>query len=269
MIVVARAFGLVTVQDLGRTGHMHEAVPPGGALVPALLVAANRRAGNADDAPAIEVLGRAVLRAETDLVVATDREPARALAAGDELEVASEPYRATYVAPRGGVDVPVVLGGRGALVCAQLGPILRAGDRVKIGEVNRRDAEGTKLPDFVASAPLRLDLPISIVPGPDRDAFEPAALEALVAAPYRVLPASDRTGTRLAGPALARRAGFVETSRPMVRGALEVPADGQPIVLGPEHPTTGGYPLVAVIASTDLDRFFAIRLGGTVRFAIS
>ena len=55
----------------------------------------------------------------------------------------------------------------------------------------------------------------------------------------------------------------------MVQGALEVPRDGQPIVLGPEHPTTGGYPIVAVIAIADLGRFHAIRLGGSVQFALS
>jgi allophanate hydrolase subunit 2 len=54
----------------------------------------------------------------------------------------------------------------------------------------------------------------------------------------------------------------------MVRGAIEVPGDGQPIVLGPEHPTTGGYPLIGVIASADLGRFFAIRVGGSVRFVV-
>jgi allophanate hydrolase subunit 2 len=83
------------------------------------------------------------------------------------------------------------------------------------------------------------------------------------------LPASNRVGTRLAGPALPRRADYRERSRPMVRGALEVPRDGQPIVLGPEHPTSGGYPVIGVIASAELGRFHAIRLGGSVRFLIS
>jgi allophanate hydrolase subunit 2 len=55
----------------------------------------------------------------------------------------------------------------------------------------------------------------------------------------------------------------------MVIGAIEVPRDGQPIVLGPEHPTTGGYPVIAVIAHAELGRFFSIRLGGTVRLAIT
>jgi allophanate hydrolase subunit 2 len=107
------------------------------------------------------------------------------------------------------------------------------------------------------------------LPGPDLDAFEAGALDQLTSAAYRVLPSSDRVGTRLAGPVLARRADYREVSRPMVRGALEVPRDGQPIVLGPEHPTTGGYPILAVIASAELGRFHAIRLGGAVRFAVA
>ena len=102
-------------------------------------------------------------------------------------------------------------------------------------------------------------------------AVDPAtdALEVLVAAPYRVLPSSDRVGTRLGGAALPRVAGYREVSRPMIVGALEVPRDGQPIVLGPEHPTTGGYPILAVIATAELGHFHAIRLGGMVRFAVA
>ncbi|HET9623041.1 MAG TPA: hypothetical protein VFP84_16830, partial [Kofleriaceae bacterium] len=107
--------------------------------------------------------------------------------------------------------------------------------------------------------------PIRVVPGPDPASFAPDALAVLTAAPYRILPTSDRVGTRLAGAAIPRTAA-PEVSRPMVIGALEVPRDGQPIVLGPEHPTTGGYPIVAVVASADLGRLFAIRLGGAVRF---
>jgi allophanate hydrolase subunit 2 len=257
VLTIVRVFGIVTVQDLGRPGYMHEAVPPGGALVPTLLIAANRRAGNPDGAAAIEILGQAKLRAESDLWIATDSADARELCAGEELEVASEPRRVAYVAPRGGVDVPIVLGGRGALVCAAIGPILRAGARIAIGS-ERGDV---REPDELGDGPIR------VVPGPDLAAFEDGALDLLRSAPYRVLPVSDRIGTRLQGAALAHRAGYVNVSRPMVNGAIEVPSDGQPIVLGPENPTTGGYPLIGVIASADLDRFYATRLGGSVRFA--
>jgi allophanate hydrolase subunit 2 len=110
---------------------------------------------------------------------------------------------------------------------------------------------------------------IRVIAGPDLDAFDATALSALTSAPYRILPTSDRVGTRLAGPPLPRRPSHVEQSRPMVRGALEVPRDGAPIVLGPEHPTTGGYPILAVIAHADLDRFFSVRLGGELRFTLA
>src|SRR5690606_31038678 len=76
-LVVTRTLGLSTIQDRGRCGHMHEALPPGGALVPELLAAANRSAGNPDDAPAIEVLGILTVRATADVTVATDGTPAR------------------------------------------------------------------------------------------------------------------------------------------------------------------------------------------------
>lgn len=260
-LVVARAFGLCTVQDLGRRGHMHEAVPPGGALVRELLVAANRSLGNADDAPAVEVLGQLVVRATTEIMIATDRTPPRTLAAGEDLAITSEPLRVTYLAIAGGVVAPRVLDGRGTLLCAGLGAPLRAGD--PLAPADMIGAAGRSLVSFTA------DEVIHVLPGPDLDAFAADVLDKLVAAPYRISPSSDRVGTRLAGAALPRLPSYREQSRPMVIGALEVPRDGLPIVLGPEHPTTGGYPIVAVIASAELGRFHAIRLGGSVRFAIT
>jgi allophanate hydrolase subunit 2 len=75
-------------------------------------------------------------------------------------------------------------------------------------------------------------------------------------------------GTRLVGPALPHRTGARAITTPMIEGAIECPPDGPPIVLGPEHPTTGGYPLLAVVARRDLARFHRIPLGGSVRFAL-
>lgn len=278
-LVVVRAAGLVTVQDLGRPGWMHEAVPPGGALVRDRLIAANRAVGNPDDAPAIEVLGHLVIRAEQALQVATDTTAPRSLAAGDELTVASEPRRVAYLAVRGGISAPLVLGGRGALLCAGLGGLVRAGQRFTSAELAATEpaAPERAAPERAAigarreRAPRLLPIdhaagPIRIVEGPDTAHFTPEALELLVSSEYRILPSSDRVGTRLDGPALPRTAA-PEASRPMVIGAIEVPRDGKPIVLGPEHPTTGGYPIIAVVAFADLGRLFSIRLGGTVRFA--
>jgi 5-oxoprolinase (ATP-hydrolysing) subunit C len=299
-LTIVRALGLVTLQDLGRPGHMHEALPPGGALVRGALIAANRLAGNPDGAAAIEILGTLTVRAESPLLVAT-ADAARLLRAGDQLALSSEPRRAAYLALAGGIDAPLVLGGHGAHLSAGLGRLLRAGDRLSpaspsppapaVSPSAPAPAVSSSAPAPAGSSsapapavspiapvppgspvgpPLALSPPIiRVIAGPDLDAFAPTALAALTSAPYRILPTSDRVGTRLAGPLLPRRADHPEQSRPMVRGALEVPRDGAPIVLGPEHPTTGGYPIIAVIAHADLDRFFSVRLGGEVRFAIA
>ncbi|HET9991379.1 MAG TPA: biotin-dependent carboxyltransferase family protein, partial [Kofleriaceae bacterium] len=215
-------------------------------------------AGNADFAPAIEILGRLIVRAEAPTEVATDRTPRRVL--DGELVIESEPQRVSYLAIRGGVAAPLVLGSASAHLAAELGGVLAAGAR--IGSAGAPDvAPATGAPLAAVRAAIR------VLPGPDAHAFAPDALAALVSAPYRIAPASDRVGTRLVGPVLARSSA-PDRSRPTVRGAIEVPRDGQPIVLGPEHPTTGGYPIVATICTADLDRFFAIRIGGDVVFEV-
>lgn len=256
-LVVVRALGLITIQDLGRPGHMHEAVPPGGALAPSRLIAANRAVRNPDDAPALEILGSVTVRASLETLVATDTLAAQTLPAGDQLTIASS-HRVTYLALRGGVASPRILGGRGAMLSAGLGALVRADHALANAHLAR-----------VVPAPLPPaapdDAPIRVIPGPDHASFTADALHTLVTSTYRIQPTSDRVGTRLAGPPLAR-SDAPDRSRPMVRGALEVPRDGQPIVLGPEHPTTGGYPVIAVIASADLDRLFSLPLGASVRF---
>jgi allophanate hydrolase subunit 2 len=214
-LVVVNATGPISIQDLGRRGHMHEGVPPGGAVVPSLLVAANRAIGNPDDAPAIEVLGRLVLRDEH----------------GEDQVIEARTW--TYVAVRGSLTRPLVT------------TVLRKGDRI----------DGTTF--HAVHAENRATATVRVIPGPDLAAFSAGAIEALCSAPYKVLiPA--RTGVRLEGNAIGRVAGYRERSRPMVRGAIEVPADGKPIVLGPDHPTTGGYPVLAVVASEDLEHVFAV-----------
>jgi allophanate hydrolase subunit 2 len=245
-LAIVKLVGLVTVQDFGRIGRMHEGLPHGGALVRALLVRANRAVHNPDAAPAIEILGRLLVRATAAITVAVDGAP-RSLAAGDELLVESEPRRVTYLAVRGGVRAPLILGSHSVHASAGLGTPLRAGMTIDAADAPRHTAP---LEPFVDTEAIR------VIAGPD-------ALP--ITGPYQISPTSDRIGTRLDGPRI-ERGDLVERTRPMVRGAIELPRDGLPIVLGPEHPTTGGYPVIAVIAHDDLDKFFAIRLGGRVRF---
>ena len=123
-----------------------------------------------------------------------------------------------------------MLGGHGTLLCAGLGWLVRTGDvlGVATGAMHRASA----VPAFVEPAAIR------VLPGPDLGAFDPHAL----ASSYRVRPDSDRAGTRLAGAAIPRAAGYVERTPPLVRGAIEVLGDGQPIVLGPEHRSSAWWP---------------------------
>lgn len=258
-LVVERVIGLVTIQAGGRPGHMHVGLAPGGALVPALLAAANRFVGNADEAAAIEVMGTLLVRAETAVVVATDETGPVRLDAGQPLQLASARRRVTYLAVRGGIDAPLVLASRSTQLSAGIGRLLRTGDRLVSAQM-----------EVTARAPVTFDetSPVGVIVGPDIEAFDSAAMTTLTSAPFVVLPASDRVGTRLAGPALVRT-DRPDVTRPLVIGAIEVPRDGQPIVLGPEHPTTGGYPVIGVVPRNDLGRLFAVRVGAAVRFVLS
>lgn len=257
---VVRAGPGLTVQDLGRPGRLHEGLPPGGALVPELLRAANQALGNAADAAALELfLHPAVLCARRALVVSVDGRLLR-LAAGEELTVGPAPEAVAYVALPGGIDVPRLLGGRGTLVVARLGGfegrMLRAGDELRAA----LDPPGR--PVDVPRPPLD-DGPLRLVPGPDD--FPAGSLERLFSETFRIAPALDRTGLRLDGARLATPPDR-PFSTPMLRGALQVAHDGTPIVLGPDHPTTGGYPVIATLATDDQGRLARRCPGAPVRF---
>jgi biotin-dependent carboxylase-like uncharacterized protein len=263
--VVAVA-GVATIQDGGRPGYMHQGVPHGGALVPELLARANAAVGNAHGDAGVEVIGTLTLRACAAIRVSADDGAAVQLDEGAVWTVASRGARVAYAASRGGFAAPVVVGGRGTLLAAAFGGhegrALRKGDMLAMDE---RPAVVSVAPPAApvwdASAPIR------VVAGPDRERFGPTAFDELVASEFRVSPRSDRIGVRLVGPALDRVGDDSGVSAPMVRGAIQVPGSGEPIVLGPDHPTMGGYPVVATVVRADLGRLMARPVGAPVRFA--
>ncbi|HEX3344919.1 MAG TPA: hypothetical protein VHS09_10120 [Polyangiaceae bacterium] len=261
-MVVAVA-GLATVQDGGRPGHMHEGVPPGGPLVPELLARANAAVGNAAGEAGLEVVGGLTLAGTAGTVVAGDDGVAARLEEGATWRLPGGGGRVRYVAIRGGVDVPRVLGGRGTLLGAGLGGhegrALRAGDRLSVA------SRAGALPTSPPAAPP-LDGAIRVVAGPDLDRFDEAALPALLQSEFRVDPRSDRVGIRLLGPVLRSPGGDRGPSAPMLRGAIQVPPSGAPIVLGPDHPTTGGYPVLAMVVASSLGVLGARPAGAVVRF---
>jgi KipI family sensor histidine kinase inhibitor len=260
---VTRAASLALLVDRGRPGHMHEGVPPGGPLVRSGLDRANALAGNPPDACGVEVSGSLEVVARGGPVVVADEVARIDLAEGDRYVVSTEGRtRARYLAVAGGVDTPLVLGSRSTLLVAGIGALLRRGDRLV------PLAPGSAPPTENAPPLPSSSDPISIMPGPDTvDGF---SIDTLDGCELRISPTSDRTGTRLEGPPLrepSADAAMARPSLPMVLGAIELTPSGL-IVLGPDHPTTGGYPVVAVVRAASLDSFFARPIGSTVRLSV-
>ncbi|MFJ2032690.1 biotin-dependent carboxyltransferase family protein [Streptosporangium sp. NPDC087985] len=258
-----------TVQDLGRPGYGHLGVPRSGAADAPSLRLANRLVGNPESAAGIELtFGGAWLRFDAGAWVAVSGAPCALellwsgrtvtqgmgapfwVRAGGELRTAAPTAGLrTYVAIRGGVDTPVVMGSRSTDSLSGLGPPpLRPGMVLPVGPT-----DGLPL-ITVDAAPLSTPPPdvLRVLPGPRDDWFVPGALAALCAEPYRVSQDSNRVGVRLEGVRLERARDAELPSEGMVTGALQVPPDGRPIVFLADHPPTGGYPVIAVLVSADL-----------------
>ncbi|SDX83298.1 biotin-dependent carboxylase uncharacterized domain-containing protein [Modestobacter sp. DSM 44400] len=266
---------LTTVQDRGRPGQAALGVGRSGAADRAAAALANRLVGNPPDAAVLEVtFGGLVVRADRDLLVVTTGarcagSPAHnapaALAAGAELRlgVPASGLR-TYLAVRGGIDVPPVLGSRSTDVLAGLGPaVVAAGDVLPVG------ASPLPLPgvDLAAVAePPAGEVTVPVLLGPRADWFDVGAWPALTGTAYTVTSESNRVGLRLAGEALTRLRTGELPSEGMVRGALQVPPSGTPVLFLADHPVTGGYPVIGYVADPDVDRCAQLRPGQSLRF---
>ncbi len=265
---------LTTVQDGGRIGQGALGIGRSGACDRESYRLANRLLGNDPGVAVLEVtFGGLALRADDDVVVVTtgarcDGVPchnaATSLAAGEELRL-SAPVTGlrTYLAVRGGVDVEPVLGSRSTDVLAGLGPAaVQDGDRLPLGE------SGAAMPG-VDVAPVRdpegAELVVRVSPGPRRDWFTDDAWSSLVGQSYGVTSDSNRVGLRLEGDPLERARTGELSSEGMVRGALQIPPSGTPVLFLADHPVTGGYPVVAYVVDDDVDRCAQLRPGQTVR----
>ena len=284
------------LQDLGRPALEHLGVSASGAADPRSLRAANRAVGNPPGAAAVEAVGGLRLRARGPVVLALAGADADAvvhpagapderraapfarpflLADGDELAL-GHPARGwrTYVAVRGGVDAPPVLGSRATDTLAGLGPApLGPATRLAAGPGGAADAVAAH--DVGAPSPSTLPAPgevttLPLVLGPHDDWFDAASLALLAGQDWEVTARSDRVGLRLAGPSpLARTPDARGRELPSVgcvTGAVQVPPDGLPVLFGPDHPLTGGYPVVGAVASGHLWLLGQLPPGALVRF---
>ncbi|MGY1602322.1 5-oxoprolinase subunit C family protein, partial [Geodermatophilus sp. SYSU D00815] len=186
------------------------------------------------------------------------------LPAGAELALDAPPVGLrSYLAVRGGVDVPPVLGSRSTDLLSGLGPAaLRAGDLLPVGT----DAGEEPVVD-VAPVAAPSDRPVlPVLPGPRRDWLTGEAWSRLVTAVWAVSPDSDRVGARLTGPRLERARDGELPSEGLVPGAVQVPPDGAPVLFLADHPVTGGYPVLAVVTTAGLAAAAQLRPGDEVRF---
>lgn len=269
-VTVLETGPLTTVQDSGRPGQAALGVGRSGACDLASYRLANRLVGNAPNAAALEVTyGGLRLRADGDVVVVTTgarcagTAPHNApvsLRSGQVLELGPPASGLrTYLAVRGGFAVDPVLGSCATDVLSGLGPpVVTPGTTLAVG-LSERPHPGVDLAPV--GDPEAGDVTVRVTPGPRRDWFSDGAWASLVDQPWAVATDSNRVGIRLEGEPLVRERTGELPSEGLVRGALQVPASGQPVLFLADHPVTGGYPVIGYVADVDVDRCGQLRPG--------
>ncbi|AMW21944.1 hypothetical protein NJBCHELONAE_10960 [Mycobacteroides chelonae] len=271
---------LALIQDLGRVGKAAMGVGRSGAADRKSHSLANRLVANPDHLATIEVtLGGMSFRVSGgDAVVAVtgaDTDPSvngipfgtnsiTQVQDGDVVSLGA-PLSGlrSYVAVRGGVSVAPVMGSRSFDILSGIGPKpLQAGDRLPVGPRSPSFPEIEQAPVATMSDDI---VELKVVPGPRDDWFVDP--DELTHGSWIVSDRSDRVGTRLSGKPLELRDPARQLpSEGVIRGAIQVPPGGQPVILGPDHPVTGGYPVIGVITDQDVDLAAQVRPGQTVRF---
>jgi antagonist of KipI len=288
MLEVLAPSVLTTVQDAGRRGWQAFGVPVSGAMDAFALRAANLLVANPPGAAALEI------GYSTALFVARRACAIAVTGAGFKLTVNERPLRLwtcvyvrengqirldktdsgnwAYLAIHGGIQTPTTLGSRAAYLSAQLGTTparpLQPGDLLPTGDPTRPLLELASrhlLPAFRPAYALNPTL--AVIPGPQFDQFPPEAQRVFFSNPYTISPISDRAGYRLEGAPIVRAASGEMLSEGMARGCIQVPANGQPIVMQADCPTAGGYPKIAAVISADQPILAQTPIGaGQIRF---
>lgn len=272
---------LTLVQDLGRVGHLAVGVGRAGAADVGAYRLGGRLLGNAVGVAALEVtLGGLRFQARGDLLVCLTGAAAPGAADGRAVPHAT-PFTMrdgqelslrmplsglrTYVSFRGGLALPEVLGSCSSDTMSGLGPEpVRAGQVLEIG---RRTA-GFPHVDVAAVPPPRAGtIELDVLPGPRKDWFARPAM--LAETEWTVSDRSDRKGIRFEGEPIGRHTEWRDVELPsegMVRGAIQVPPNGLPVLFLNDHPVTGGYPVIGVVRSAHVDRAAQLQPGQKVRF---
>jgi biotin-dependent carboxylase-like uncharacterized protein len=277
MIIVSATGPLALIEDLGRPGLAHLGVSPSGAADRTACALANRLVGNPEGAAVIEItVGGLVITVDRLAWIAVAGAPTQlevggrptashtpiALQPGIELRVDPPAYGVrNYLAVRGGLRVSKTLRSRSTDMLSGLGPApLRPGDRLEVGRPRAR------MPGVELAPPHQPRKRLELQPGPRRDWFTDQAWAALIGQPWTVSADADRVAVRLDGPVLDRRIHDELPSEGLLRGAVQVPRSGRPLIFLADHPVTGGYPVIAVLTERAADHAAQLRPGERVRF---
>jgi len=286
-LAVLHAGFQTTVQDLGRYGYLRAGIPPSGPMDRHAFVIANRLVGNEDNAAELECafLGPrlecqtdtliAVTGAEVDLRINGKLEvlwTALRIRSGDVIQIG--PARNgcwTYLAVSGGIDVPPVLGSRATYSRGSLGGMegraLKNGDLLPL-KANLRGHDSMQgrqiLSQYKPSFPAEVE--VRVILGPQEDYFTPDGIGTFLSGTYEVTHKIDRMGYRLEGPPIAHRTGPDIISDGIPSGGIQVPGDGQPMILLVDRQSTGGYSKIASVISVDIGVVAQAQPGRRIRF---
>lgn len=269
-----------SVQDIGRLGAQRYGLVPSGAVDRLAMAAANALLGNPLFAATIELgplnsaftaKGGAVRVSVTGATRPADISGQQVntnttitLADGESLNIGvARSGTFGYLAIEGGLRGEPMFGSLAVNARAGLGSPyprpLQAGDELQVAVASSTSEKRIDLP-----APV--EGPIRVVMGPQDDEFDAANKDLFLGSEWRISATSDRMGYRLEGPAIKHLHGHNIVSDGTVNGSIQVPGMGQPIVLMPDRGTTGGYPKIATVISTDLGRFGQTQPGRGFRF---
>ncbi len=289
-LTIVRAGALTTVQDLGRAHHRRAGVSLGGALDLHAARVANLLVGNPETAALLEItLGSARFRFHDDRLIAWCGGEFHFEAGGEtipagrvcrirseeELEVAPAGCGCrAWAAVSGGIDTPPVLESRATDLRAGFGGwegrLLRDGDELPLGQISSFPASATRVSSWSAptdwSQTAAVQPILRVVPGPEWEEFTEASRAAFWNERFTVSPKCDRMGARLEGVALRREKPEERLSETVAPGTIQVPNDGQPIILLGDCQTIGGYPRIGHVITVDLPRAAQLRPNDTVRF---
>lgn len=287
-LVVTRADRPALYQDLGRPGRADQGVSESGALDRRSLKSANLCVGNPCNAAAIEItFGGFGLHADRPVTLAVTGAPVQlvirtadgslvpapfgrpfALDAGDDLTLGPPPKgMRSYLALRGGFATKTLLGSASSDTLARIGPVpIAMGDLLV--PANEPAASVDPFPSVDVSLPKAGEtVTLDVVLGPRTDWFTEKGIESLLLQEWQVTAESSRVGMRLAGAEpLERRNADELPSEGTTLGSIQVPHSGQPVLFLADHPLTGGYPVIGVVARHHLDLVGQIPIGANIRF---